>query len=229
MGTRAIKSIILTVLTLPIAMNLFAQQDPPHFFMAPDYDGIKQVIADPDSEFYYPRLMERMKQYDTTLTVADYRALYYGYRYQPGFSQFSMPEQDRELLKYYNNSYLPKRKYDEIIKLIEQALEKDPFYIRGLNFLGYVLHMKGEEPQALKTADRFNKVVQAILSSGDGKTPETSFHVIHAGHEYVVMNFLRKQYGNRKSSRIDKGMCDCFGQGRDQICFYVSYEQTGAF
>ena len=38
-------------------------------FERPDYMAIKAVIADPDSDFYYADLMERMTQYDTTLTV----------------------------------------------------------------------------------------------------------------------------------------------------------------
>ena len=51
--------------------------------------------------------------------------------------------------------------------------------------------MKGNEDMAQKISVRFNKTFGAILSSGDGKTCETGFHVISVAHEYVFLNYFQ--------------------------------------
>ena len=123
-------------------VNIFAQGKIPTF-EAPDYSGIKSVISNPDSEYYYPALEERMKRCDTTLTTTEYRVLYYGYIFQPGFSSFSsLAVKDDELIKYYQATSIRRKDYDKVIALIDQILEKDPFYLRGLNFKGYLLQLK---------------------------------------------------------------------------------------
>ena len=39
------------------------------FFQAPDYQLIKDSIGDPNGHYYYPRLLERLAQGDTTLDI----------------------------------------------------------------------------------------------------------------------------------------------------------------
>ena len=225
------KKIVLNTIYLIFTANLFAQLDSVEY-KTPDYAGIKKIVSEPGFEFYYPTLMERMKQFDATLTIEEYRFLYYGFIFQPEFpkspwaSRFQ--EQERELTKYYQRRSIPRRNYDTVIELINQILDIDPFYIRGINFLAYILHLKGEEEAAAKRSMQLWNIVHAILSSGDGQNPETGFHVIDIGHEYVVMNLLQIPIGNRATTRlINRNACDCFiiNQNRsNQICFIVPYE-----
>lgn len=218
---KTIFIIIFSILTV----NVFAQEKVPEF-ETPDYSGIKNIISNPDSEYYYPALDERMKRCDTTLTTTEYRMLYYGYIFQPDFSFFSsLTAKDDELTKYYQATSIRHKDYDKIIALIDQILEKDPFYLRGLNFKGYLLQLKGEEKEAFCVAHRFGKIMETILSSGDGRSPETALHVVEATHEYVVMNFLQLRYGNRTTKSIEGNTYDSFKiPGRKgQLSFCVPY------
>ena len=219
----SMKTNFCLLLGLALTCWSFAQTGP-SAFEAPDYVKIKNEITDSGAVSYYPRLMERLKQYDTTLTVADYRLLYYGFLFQPGSSDLRIPEQERELMPYYQSAQILPEQYDEIIELISQILETDPFYIRGLNFLGYVLHLKGEEDLAVRTSIRFGRTVNAILSTGDGLSPQTAFHVISPAHEYVVLNFLQLRYKNQNTLWIDGNVCDNFSLNKKQhIYFCVPY------
>lgn len=219
------KKILLVIGFVMSVAGVWAQTDSMSF-ERPDYMAIKAVIADPDSEFYYPDLMERMKQYDTTLTVGQYKALYYGSLFQPGVSMLSINQQETEMMPYYQSDSLSPNQYDQVIGIIQRILESDPFYLRGLNFLGYVLHLKGDEEEAMKTAGRFGKTLEVILSSGDGLSPETGFHVIYAGHEYVVLNVFELIYKSRETQWIGHDAVDCFtlrGKRPGKLYFYLPY------
>ena len=52
---------------------------------APRYEAIWAETANPTSPYYYPTLMSRYERGDTTLTLEDFRHLYYGYPEQPGY------------------------------------------------------------------------------------------------------------------------------------------------
>ena len=135
--------IILAIISLIFTTSLFAQTDSVEY-KTPDYAGIKRIISEPGFEFYYPALMERMKQFDSTLTIEEYRFLYYGFIFQSGFSRSLFPayqKQERELVKYYQSRTIPRRRYDTVIDLINQILDIDRFYIRGLNFLRYTTRL----------------------------------------------------------------------------------------
>ena len=228
------RKIIPTIIYLIFTTSLFAQMNSVEY-NTPDYIGIKDLISDQYTESYYPKLMERMKQCDTTLTIEEYKFLYYGYIFQPEFSIFHMPSsQESELEKYYKRISIRKKSYDNIITLINQILENDPFYIRGINYLGYVLHLKGEEEESVKRSLQLVNLVNVILSSGNGESPETGYHVINVEHEYVIMNYLQAAYGmqffygSRVTTHLENNsICDCFTINRNptnQICFYVPYE-----
>ena len=217
------KKIVFSIISLIFTASLFAQTNS-NLYEVPDYNGIKEVISDSNTEFYYPKLMEMMKQHDPTLTIAEYRFLYYGYMFQPEYNIYFRSSKESELTKYYQSRRIPKKNYDNIIEIINQILEEDPFYIRGLNFLAYILHLKGDEEEAAKIALQFRGIIDVILSSGDGQSPETGYHVISTAHEYVVMNSLQLLNGIRETRWINHNACDCFKLNRaNQICFVVPY------
>lgn len=163
-------------------------------FTKPDYDIIKANILDSSSIFYYPRLIQRLNEYDTTLTEDEYRFLYYGYTYQSTYKSYWQSPFEQELSKYYRKEQLEDSDYNEIIRLTSLCVAEFPFDLRQLNFMSYVYHLKGDDSTARKISYRFHGTVEAILSSGDGKTCETGFHVIAISHEYVILNLFRFQF-----------------------------------
>jgi hypothetical protein len=179
--------LIFTFLSI-IFCNANSQQLSYH---KPDYDLIKKVIQDSSSVYYYPKLMSRLIAFDTTLTIEDYRNLYFGYIFQNEYKPYWKSPDEEKLLKYYRSERLEEKNYDEIIDLATHSINEFPFDLRQMNFLGYIYHLKGNEEMAKKVAGRFHGTLGAILSTGDGKTCETGFHVISVSHEYVLLNMFQ--------------------------------------
>jgi hypothetical protein len=173
-------------------------------FEKPNYNSIKKNIEDKDSNFYYTNLMNRFVANDTLLTNDEYRHLYLGYVFNSKYNPFYNPKDQDNLLNYYKSEKLSETDYEDIIKISEKALLDFPFDLRVMNFLGYVYHLKGDEVSAKKTSDKFHKLVETILSTGDGKTCETGFHVIMVSHEYTILNLFQLQY----KSQALIGNCD---------------------
>jgi len=162
-------------------------------FKAPDYQAIKNEILKKDSKFNYKKQLQRLQDSDTTLTNEEYRYLYFGYFFQPEYSPYSVSPDEEALSKYYRSETIEAKDYPEIIRLATHSISKDPFDLRQMNFLAYIYHLSGDEVMAKKTSAKFQGIFEAILSSGDGKSCETGFHVLTVGHEYVFLNVFELQ------------------------------------
>jgi hypothetical protein len=191
-----------------IGINAFAQEN---IYKIPDYQAIEKAIQDKNSTYYYPKLMERLVSNDTLLTHDEYRHLYFGYVFQPKYNAFWRSPDEKKLNEYYGKEKLETKDYDEITKLINHSLTDFPFDLKQLNFLGYIYHLKGDDVLAQKTSIKFQSIINAILSSGDGKQCETGFHVILVEHEYILLNVFELQtngqslVGNCDYLKFEKG------------------------
>lgn len=190
--------------------NLYSQN---WTYKTPDYDLMKTQINDKSSSFFYPKLMERLINNDMTLTIEEFRYLYYGYIFQPKYDPYwKSPYQDK-LDAFYSKSNLEKSDYDEFIKLASLSIKEFPFDLRQMNSLAYIYHLKGEEENSKKVSYIFQGILQAIMSSGDGQTCATGLHVISTSHEYVILNMLQfKVLGQSLTSDF----CDCMKVKEDQ-------------
>ena len=196
-----IKNFLFLTLFL-IGINSFAQEE--SSFKIPDYKAIEKAIKDKKSSYYYPKLMERFVSNDTLLTNEDYQHLYLGYVFQPGYNAFWKSPDELKLREFYGKEKLEVKDYDEIIKLANHSISDFPFDLRQLNFLSYVYHLKGDDKSADMASLKFHKIINAILSTGDGKQCESGFHVILVEHEYVLLNVFEIE----ANSQALVGNCD---------------------
>lgn len=206
-----IKKILLSVLFLTGA-TAFAQEAE---FKIPDYKAIEKEIKDNNSPFYYPKLMERLVKNDTLLTKEDYQHLYLGYVFQPKYNAFWRSPDEKKLREFYSKEQLDTKDYDEIIKVANHSLNDFPFDLKQLNFLSYIYHLKGEEELAKMSSLKFHSILNAIFSTGDGKTCETGFHVILVEHEYLMLNVFEIE----SKSQALVGNCDylSFEKGKYKV------------
>lgn len=204
------KKIIVLLVILMLSFNKSYSQE--HTFKAPDYELIKKEIQDKASNYYYPKLMERLAVNDTLLNNDDYAHLYFGYVFDSKFDAFYKSADEEKLSEYYRSEKLDEKDYDKIIQLAEHAITVYPFDLRPMNYLAYIYHLKGDEINAKKMAIRFNKILGIILSSGNGLTCETGFHVISVSDEYMLLNMLKLKVkaqsltGNCDYMSFEKGM-----------------------
>lgn len=206
------KIIIITAILIVTFSKTYAQGIS---FKAPDYELIKKNIQDKKSNYYYPKLLERMISNDTLLTNEDYRHLYFGYVFNPKYDAYYRSPDEEKLSKYFTSDSIYEKDYDEIIKLSEHSISLFPFDLRQMNYLGYIYHLKGDNVAAKKMSNRFQNILEAILSSGNGEKCETGMHVISVSHEYVFLNMFRLE----SISQSLEGNCDylAFEKGKYKI------------
>jgi hypothetical protein len=182
------KQIILFIILSFVVTYTYSQDTE---FIAPDYDLIKSEVQDSMSIFFYPAILAKLTAYDPSLTSEEYRHLYYGYIFQDKYKPYWTSPDEIELIEYYHSRKIKEKDYDKIIKLATHSISEFPFDLRQMNFLAYIYHLKGDEESAGKVSARFAGTLGAIMSTGDGKTCETAYHVISVSHEYVMLNMFQ--------------------------------------
>lgn len=184
---RILLSLVLLVLTA-IAVNAQYKFQVKEI----DFERIKQETLDPNSRYYYPKLVKSFKSNDTIMNFEAYRNLYYGFIFQEDFNPFRHTEfegkEEVEAL-YYKSTPLSREDCDKIAQYAEMALEDNLFDIDQLNYYIYALKEKKKYARAAVRQYRLDKLIAAIMSSGRG-TEEEPWVVISPDHEYAIINFL---------------------------------------
>jgi len=169
----------------------------------PNYEGIKKIITVKESPFYYPSLFERYRNNDTTLTVQEYRILYYGYIYQPKYDPYGLPTYFDSLKNLLSKKTLTTNDYHTIIDYETKVLNEFPFDLREISMLAHAYDQTNQADMGSAIHNKFEKLTQAILSTGNGLSKETAMHVIANSHEYDILNFLGLTYAGEQSQGED--------------------------
>ena len=159
-------------------------------FMEPDYEAIKAAVSTSSASSYYPKLMQRYLNRDVPLTDDEFRLLYYGFIYQKNYAPYNSSMENNALSLYLEKGTLTEEDCDVIINYTKISFVDYPFNFHHLRMTVYALHLKGQHDEADKLLKMLNGIIDAILSTGDGKTMRTAFHVIYTQHEYEIVNFL---------------------------------------
>ncbi len=81
MHTRS--SLIGTLIALLVGLPVQAQQ-----LSKINFTAIEQAVNNAQSKYYFPKLAERYKRNDTTLTKEEYKHLYYGQVAAAGYAPY---------------------------------------------------------------------------------------------------------------------------------------------
>lgn len=195
----------------------------------PDYQLIKQSISNSKSSNYYPTLMRRYVENDTTLTLEQYRNLYYGYTLQEDFVPYK--GQKKQLIDARRK--FTKAKGDgtiapEMIRIAKASLDDNPFDIPAINIIAVSYLQIGDTVQYNVWDIKQKGILDAIISTGDGAEPSSAFHVIDIEHEYEVLSRLGLQVESdslvndkieylkvKENAENEKGFYFNFGSCRD--------------
>lgn len=162
---------------------------------APDNDAIEIAVRDAGSIRYYPALMERYQRGDSLLGREEYRHLYYGYMFAPGYDPYTTPpEADSMMMVILHEPGLSRDDYQRLIRYGNKVMETDPFNPRVLNLMTYAYGKTGDAENERRSARRFDGVVSAILSSGEGHLEESPWHILYFSHAEDVLDFLGAEY-----------------------------------
>lgn len=157
----------------------------------PNFAEIAQEINDPLSPYYYPTLTHKYYSNDTTMTIEEYRYFYLGYSFQEDYNPYRVSEYAHQIDHLYKqNKQLSVAEKENLVKFAKQTLNDDPFDLRQINILIYGLKSTNKHQEAAIWQYRLDHLLDAILSTGDGMSPETAWHVIYPSHEYIILNCL---------------------------------------
>ena len=187
---RLFISLIMIVTTLATSETINAQANAT-VGKSPDMEKIRDFAKDSRK---YNKLMTRYENNDKSLTVDDYRQLYFGYIFQPEYSPYDKTDYSKSISTLYYKEHLNRLDCDSIIKYAELSLEEDPFDLHQMNYLIYAYQTKKKHNLAKHWQTRLNNIVNAILSTGAGDKPESAWHVISIPHEYALINFINLNY-----------------------------------
>ncbi len=186
-----LRIITYTIATL-ISISAFAAkpaQSKKIKIQKPDMEAIQKAVSDPNSKYYYPRLMEMYIANDTVMDLEDYRHLYLGYVFQEDYNPYRRSEFSQKIEEQYYKTKHTKAECDTIIKYAELSLRDEPFDLRQINFLIYALREKQKNNIANIWQFRLNHILEAIASTGTGLDQENAWVIINPQHEYNLINF----------------------------------------
>jgi len=172
----------------------------------PNYKEIKKSIQDKDSKFYYPLLMERYIRMDTTLTLEEYKHLYYGYFFNDSYSVYGVSNYVDSVNVILKKDSLLTDDYQQIIRYEKQVLEKYPFNLRDLNYLSNCYYRLGDTLMTRLQDYKLFMLARTITSTGDGMSEETAWHVLSVSHEYSLLEYMGFHFGG--SQKLTTGGCD---------------------
>ena len=154
----------------------------------PDYERIKKAIDTKDSEFYYPELLRRFQEADTTLTPEQVYHFYYGTATLSSYDPYGSDHM-KEVHKALSGDTITEEDWKKAAQLIEKHLETDPKNLR-FHFYKQVVCSKlygvgsKEHNDAVK---QMHMLVNAVMMSGDGRSLESAIHVNSVPDEYGLL------------------------------------------
>lgn len=166
--------------------------------LKPDYSSIEQLIKDPNSLFYYPHMFKKYINNDTTLSLREYRMLYYGYFFQKEYASYEHSDKYDSLNIIFYKDRLTPADWKNIVRIDKQYLLTRPFELKKLNLLYLAYKHLGDTADAAIYFDKIKKIAYTILSSGDGQSETTAMHVLEVSDEYSLINMLGYQFGGQQ-------------------------------
>jgi len=194
------KSKFVNLLIILLSATTFAQGDFKQVKV--DMDSIKKQVASEKSDYYYPNLLKRYNEFDPNLTNYEYRLIYYGFVFQDDYIK-NQPD-EYKMLELAKN-----KEYEKVITECRKILKKNPVSLRANNQLGYaILKTEKEKGEWEKYRNRYYALRKAIMSSGDGLSPETAIKVIYVSDEYNIIRTYLEIKNIKRQSLV--GACDMF-------------------
>lgn len=161
----------------------------------PDYKQITAETADIASPYYYPRLLARYERGDTTLTLDDFRRLYYGYPEQPGYKPLlASPFADSLDRAFGKKTRLEAGDYRQVVGFAREILKGEPFSMRDLNVLAFAYQMLEEPEKAATQMFKMQGILAAIRSTGTGLREELPWYVIYMRDAEDVLNLIGARF-----------------------------------
>lgn len=179
---------ILLAICITVGCAAIAQARP----AAPDMVAIEDATNNPESKYYYPKLLKMFLSNDTVMTDEDYKYFYYGTMFQEDYNPYRINsyQEDAKRLEplYLKREHLTRAERREIENLARKSIEDNPLDLRQLMYRVYVYEQNKKYNLAKIWKHKLDKILMTIAKSGDGNSPETAWVVVYPRHEFDFFN-----------------------------------------
>ena len=162
---------IITLMLLILYNNSFEQTPSPApvaFNYQRDFKMILEKTKDKGSDLYYQKLLIRFLDNDSSLTRSEMLALMIGFTEQRNYKPYKNLTTEQEIYDLNENG-----EYEEALNMSKTYLQKNPLSLRILKERSYSYHQLRKKDSADYFMNQVEKVMNAMIYSGKGKTPET--------------------------------------------------------
>lgn len=196
---RIVLFMLLFIPATLCAQNRFLEEALATPYLPVDMEAIAAEVGDPASPFFYPALFARYEEGDTTLTLNDFRHLYYGFVSQPGYAPGKQSVYADSVAKVISRDgdLIRSESAAQLKRYISNILKVEPFNLQFNNLMAYIYEKNGEPEEAAKYAFRFNSLLQAVFSSGTGISKNAPWHVIYRADAQSIITILDGKIAQR--------------------------------
>lgn len=168
-----------------------------------DLKALKKEAQEPS----YLETLQRYASNDTSLSLDDYRLLYYGQAFRNDYRPYARNDTVTALNRYLRDG-LEGVDFRKVLVYTLPILRTHPFNLEHIYLTGLAYEKLGSEDTAKLWFHKFEKLMGTILSTGDGKSTETAIIVTKISDEYVVLNYLNLQPAEQTLLRENKKAYD---------------------
>lgn len=186
---------VIVTFALPIVTKLGAQPRQ----IEVNYKEVSLKVSDPTSTYYYPVLFKRYLENDTTLSLLDYHYLYFGFTFQKKYKPYGRSDEIIEIRKILERNNLSNNDYKKLINLSEKVLDEFPFDLDAVLYMTMSNDKLGADDISKVWQYKYGKIIETILSSGDGISQKTAMHVITTKDEYIIIQILGLEFAGEQS------------------------------
>jgi len=150
-----------------------------------DFEAWTHLSQDSSSNFFYPKLLHRFMQGDTTLSDDELVLLNHGYTLRPEYSPYGQGLTEDSLYQYNREE-----KFAAALEAGNRYLLENPVSLRANIAMVIACRRLGLFDDSDKYQRRIRQLMRAILATGSGRSPDSAYAVINVRDEYVVLNYL---------------------------------------
>ncbi len=151
-----------------------------------DFDHIHTSISDSSSLYFYPSLINRLINQDTTLTTLEFQHLYYGNVFQASYHPYGATEKQ----KLFDDAFLQNNDFDRIEIMGLDVLQENPINLKVMYQLILLYNHTKSLTKAKRMATLYVGFLEVIYGSGTGQSQDDSFVVISVDDEYCITGDL---------------------------------------
>ncbi|MGL4780384.1 MAG: DUF4919 domain-containing protein [Bacteroidales bacterium] len=146
-----------------------------------------QIAQKPETKATYETYVNSIKNGNALIDYADFRNSFY----ESG--QVLLALQDADSIKTYRNMVFKQmndKNFDEAILLLNRCLKNNYTDLEYHFILSFIYHSQGKHTEQKLHRSVSEGLMQTIIESGDGKTPETAFKVNMVSEEYALLRLM---------------------------------------